>query len=78
MNSGPLTWDLFLDLPTLDRGCKWVGGGGNVHICFNVRDFEGAFGKRSWSLGEVLGLPGHFLGSLGMFEGGLGDSLGTV
>ena len=29
-------------------------------------------------LGEVLGLPGYFLGRLEMSEGGLGDSLGTV
>ena len=29
-------------------------------------------------LGEVLGLPGHFLGRLEMSEGGLGDSLSTV
>ena len=48
-----MTFDL--DLATLDRGCKWVRGGGNVDILLMVRDLEGALGKRLWTSGRGLG-----------------------
>ena len=37
-------------------GCKWVGGGGNVHTFLMVRDFDGALGKRLWMSGRGLGV----------------------
>ena len=49
-----------------------------MHICLMFVTSVELLESARVRLGEVLGLPGHFLGRLELSEGGLGDSLGTV
>ena len=65
-----MTFDL--DHPTLDRGCKWVGGGGNVHHFLMFRDHEGALGKRLWTSGRGLGVAWTHSGAPGDVQGRFG------
>ena len=80
MNPGPLTFDL--DIPTVDRGHRLAGDGGNMQHLFDCLALQGVLGKRLWTSGRDLG------GSLDTFWGawghlgtsgvGLGDSLDTI